>query len=58
MKCNCLIFTEMRYKPCFNGYNHGYNQWIHHDTVESIEVIKLYNTNIKRSQSCLYNVLE
>ena len=21
MKCNCLISTEMRYKPCFNGYN-------------------------------------
>ena len=35
----------MRYKLCFNGYN------------GIIEVIKLYNRNIKRSQSFLYNVL-
>ena len=21
VKCNCLISTEMRHKPCFNGYN-------------------------------------
>ena len=35
----------MRYKPCFNEYN-GIK-----------EVIKLYNRNIKRSQSFLYNVL-
>ena len=21
VKCNCLISTEMRYKPCFSGYN-------------------------------------
>ena len=36
----------MRYKPCFNRY------------MEQIEVIKLYNRNIKRSQSLLYNVLD
>ena len=36
----------MRYKPCFNEYN-GIK-----------EVIKLYNRNIKRSQSFLYNVLD
>ena len=46
VKCNCLISTEMRYKPCFNEYN-GIK-----------EVIKLYNRNIKRSQSFLYNVLD
>ena len=28
------------------------------DIMESIEVIKLYNRNIKRSQSFLYNVLD
>ena len=45
MKRNCLISTEIRYKPCFNGYN------------GIIEVIKVYNGNIKRSHSFLLNVL-
>ena len=45
MKCNCLISTEMRYKPCFNGCN-GINR-----------SLKLYNRNIKRSHSSLLNVL-
>ena len=35
----------MRYQPCFNGYN------------EINRSHKLYNKNIERSQSLLYNVL-
>ena len=45
VKRNYLISTEMRYKPCFNGYT-GINR-----------SHKLYNRNIKRSESFLYNVL-
>ena len=44
MKRNYLISTEMHYKL------------ISMDIMESIEVIKLYNRNIKRSHSFLLNV--
>ena len=33
LKCNCLISTEMRYKPCFNGYN-GINR--SHETLREV----------------------
>ena len=36
----------MCYKPCLNGY------------IGIKEVIKLYNRNIKRSQSFLHNVID
>ena len=45
MKCNCLISTDMRYNPCFSGY----------DEIDRSH--KLYNKNIERSQSLLYKVL-
>ena len=45
---NYLTSTEMCYKSCFNGYT---------GILEYMEVMKLFNRNIKKSKSFLYNIL-